>query len=148
MPAKDFYHPVVVEALLADGWKVTDDPLRLSLGARDFYVDLGAELPVAAEKDGLRVAIEVKSFVGASNIRDLELAVGQFVLYRELLARSDRGRLLFLGVPVAIHETLFSEPVGVLMTETQGLRLMVFNPMTRRIERWTPPLNTLTSSSA
>ena len=83
MPAKDFYHPVVVEALLADGWKVTDDPLRLSLGARDFYVDLGAELPVAAEKDGLRVAIEVKSFVGASNIRDLELAVGQFVLYRE-----------------------------------------------------------------
>lgn len=147
MPAKYFYHAVVVEALLADGWRVTDDPLRLSLGARDFYVDLGAELPLAAEKDGLRVAIEVKSFVGASNIRDLELAVGQFVLYRELLARSEPGRFLFLGVPIAIYETLFAEPVGVLMMETQGLRLMVFNPHTSRIERWTPSLSTLLSSN-
>ena len=148
MPAKDFYHPVVVDALLADGWKVTDDPLRLSLGARDFYVALGAELPLAAEKDGLRVAVEVKSFIGASNIRDLEIAVGQFVLYRALLQRSDPDRHLFLGVPVAIHETLFVEPVGVLMIETQGLRLMVFNPLTRRIERWNPLPHTLTPSSA
>lgn len=77
MPAKDFYHPVVVDALRADGWVITDDPLHLSLGARDFYIDLAAELPIAAEKDGVRVAIEVKSFVGASNIRDLELALGQ-----------------------------------------------------------------------
>lgn len=148
MPAKDYYHPVVLEALLADGWRITDDPLRLTLGARDFYVDLAAELPLAAEKDGVRVAVEVKSFVGASNIRELELAVGQFVLYRELLARADRERQLYLGVPLSIYETLFSEPVGVLMLETQGLRLMVFNPITRRIERWTPPPTTATPSSA
>lgn len=148
MPAKDFYHPVVVDALRADGWVITDDPLHLSLGARDFYIDLAAELPIAAEKDGVRVAIEVKSFVGASNIRDLELALGQFVLYRELLARSDPGRALFLAVPLAIHETLFAEPVGALMLETQSLRLMVFNPLTRRIDRWIPTLTIVTPSSA
>lgn len=36
----------------ADGWTITGDPLRLSFGARDFYVDLAAELPIAAERGG------------------------------------------------------------------------------------------------
>ena len=39
-------------------------------------------------------------------------------------------------------------PIGVLMLETQGLRLMVFNPLTRRIERWTPPPATQIPSKA
>jgi hypothetical protein len=43
MPAKDFYHDTVVEALKADGWTITDDPLYLSSGNRDLWVDLGAE---------------------------------------------------------------------------------------------------------
>ncbi|NJM23491.1 MAG: hypothetical protein HC907_35095, partial [Richelia sp. SM1_7_0] len=26
MPAKDFYHDIVVAALIDDGWEITDDP--------------------------------------------------------------------------------------------------------------------------
>lgn len=85
----------MVQALTADGWIITDDPLRLAYGARDVYIDLAAELPIAAERDGQRIAVEVKSFIGASNIRELELAVGQFVLYREILARTDAQRCLY-----------------------------------------------------
>jgi len=95
LPARDIYHDVVVQALTADGWIITDDPLRLAYGARDVYIDLAAELPIAAERDGQRIAVEVKSFIGASNIRELELAVGQFVLYREILARTDAQRCLY-----------------------------------------------------
>lgn len=136
MPARDLYHDVVVDALTADGWVVTDDPLRLAYGARDFYNDLAAELPIAAERGGERIAVEVKSFVGASNIRELELAVGQFALYRELLARSHADMTLFLAVPLAIDESLFQEPIGQLMVETQRLRLVVFDPSSRRLVRW------------
>jgi len=32
-----------VNALVADGWVVTHDPLSLSYGGRDLYVDLGVE---------------------------------------------------------------------------------------------------------
>ena len=138
MPARDLHHDVVVQALIADGWIITDDPLRLAYGARDVYVDLAAELPIAAERDGQRIAVEVKSFSGASNIRDLELAVGQFVLYREILARMDAGRHLYLAVTVNIYETLFQEPIGQLMIETQSLRLLVFDPGIERIKRWIP----------
>ena len=138
MPVRDIYHDVVVRALTADGWIITNDPLRLAYGARDVYVDLAAELPIAAEREGQRIAVEVKSFVGASNIRELELAIGQFVLYRELLARIDAQRQLYLAVSVNIHETLFLEPIGQLMIETQSLRLLVFDPTMGRIKRWIP----------
>ena len=43
MPARDFYHADVVRALLADGWRITADPLVLPVGGRDLYIDLGAE---------------------------------------------------------------------------------------------------------
>ncbi len=43
MPALDLYHDAVKNALLIDGWTITDDPLRLSYGGEDVYVDLGAE---------------------------------------------------------------------------------------------------------
>ncbi len=37
-------------ALERDGWTITHDPLRLRWGAKDLYVDLGAEQILAAEK--------------------------------------------------------------------------------------------------
>ena len=53
MPAKNVYHDTVIQALTADGWTITDDPLRLSYGGRDLFVDLGTErLTLAAEKAG------------------------------------------------------------------------------------------------
>ena len=39
--AKDIYHNTVRTALEKDGWIITDDPLRLIIGRRGFYVDLG-----------------------------------------------------------------------------------------------------------
>jgi hypothetical protein len=53
-------HDAVVNALIADGWAITADPLTLSLGTRNLFVDLGAEQrSLAAERQGRRIAIEV-----------------------------------------------------------------------------------------
>jgi hypothetical protein len=58
MPARDLYHDVVVHALIADDWMITDDPLRLSYGGQEMYVDLGAEQStVGAEKDGQKMRL-------------------------------------------------------------------------------------------
>lgn len=40
MPAKNIYHDLVVRALTADGWTITHDPLTLSFGGKDLFVDL------------------------------------------------------------------------------------------------------------
>lgn len=61
--AKDIYHETVKTALIKDGWMITDDPLRLKVGGRMAYVDLGAQKLFAAEKEGRKIAVEVKSFL-------------------------------------------------------------------------------------
>jgi hypothetical protein len=70
MPERDIFHDAVKNALVKEGWTITDDPLFLEFGGVDMYVDLGAEKLVAAEKDGQKIAVEIKSFVGASIISE------------------------------------------------------------------------------
>ncbi len=76
MPQCDVYHEVVKNALIKDGWTITHDPLILPFGTCKVYVDIGAEAPIAAEKDGRKIAVEIKSFVGVSEVADLESALG------------------------------------------------------------------------
>src|SRR6185312_10402773 len=76
MPASDRYHNCVRNALIKDGWVITHDPLRLSWGGKDMYVDLGAEQLISAEKGGRNIAVEVKTFGGPSEVDDLERALG------------------------------------------------------------------------
>ena len=70
MPAKDIYHQIVKDALIKDGWTITDDPLKLTIGSRSLYVDLGASKLLAAQKEDQKIAVEIKSFLGASPIND------------------------------------------------------------------------------
>jgi XisH protein len=137
MPAKDAYHDAVRNALVKDGWTITADPLRLVWGERDFFVDLGAERVVAAEKAGRRIAVEVKSFLGASPMHDLELALGQFLLYRSILEEQEPDRLLFLAIPDQPAQVL-DEPVGQLLVARQLIQALVFDPQKEEIVRWIP----------
>ncbi len=76
MPAKDVYHDNFKRALVKAGWTITHDPYTITFGARDVFVDLGAERVLAAEKDNEKIAVKIKSFRSASDIYDLETAVG------------------------------------------------------------------------
>ena len=44
MPMKDVFHEPVKQALIKDGWTITDDPLVIKLQDSDMnlFVDLGA----------------------------------------------------------------------------------------------------------
>jgi XisH protein len=137
MPAKDTYHDAVGRALIKDGWTITDDPYRLVWGERDFYVDLGAERVVAAEKAGKCIAVEVKSFLGASPMRDLELALGQFLLYRSILEEQEPDRLLFLAIPDE-PAAIFDEPVGQLLIVKHLIQAVIFDPQKEEVLRWIP----------
>lgn len=89
MPAKDLYHDAVKKALVKDGWTITHDPFPLKWGKKDLFVDLGAEKLLTAEKEGRQIAVEVKSFLGQSDVEDLRNALGQFVLYHDILEERD-----------------------------------------------------------
>ncbi len=83
--ARDIFHDAVRKGLEKEGWVITDDPLRIEAGGADMQIDLGAEKVIAAEKGEEKIAIEIKSFIGASNISEFHMAVGQFINYRVAL---------------------------------------------------------------
>ncbi len=82
MPIRDQFHDAVRQALIKDGWIITDDPLYLSFGDVNLYVDLGAEKMLAAQKGEQQIAVEVKGFAGPSVVTEFHQAVGQFLNYR------------------------------------------------------------------
>ena len=138
MPAKDLYHNVVKNALIKDGWRITHDPLRLKWGIKDMYVDLGAERILSAEKAGQKIAVEVKSFVGASDMNDLENALGQYLVYRSVIARTEPDRKLYLAITQAVFVELLSEPIGQIIRADYQVCLIVFAEKNEEIVQWEP----------
>lgn len=138
MPARDRYHDHVKSALLKEGWTITHDPLRLHWGLKDMYVDLGAEQLLAAEKDTRKIAVEIKSFIGLSEMDDLEKAIGQYVVYHDVLLQIEPERDLYLAVNEETFVNLFEEPIGKLLLANRRVRLLVFDPPTEVIRQWIP----------
>ncbi len=138
MPARDRYHDAAKHALVQDGWTITDDPLRLRYRKKNLYVDLGAEQVIGAEKGLRRIAVEVKSFIGPSDMTDLETALGQFMVYENVLSETHPDRMLYLAIRGKTFRDVFEEPVGELLLERSRLRLMIFDENAEAILRWIP----------
>ncbi|MBD2213109.1 XisH family protein [Nostoc linckia FACHB-104] len=137
MPARDLYHDNVKNALIKDGWIITHDPLRIRLArGKNLFVDLGAERLLAAERDTEKIAVEVKSFTRPSDMKDLEEALGQFVLYAQLLKRYYPEHILYLAVTEATCKTVFEEEAGQTLIEDGIIRLVTFDPSQEAISRW------------
>lgn len=82
--ASDFYHDTVRRALEAYGWTITEAPLTLESNGQTVYADLSSESPIEAERnalieaerDGRKIAVEVKSFSAASPATETDEAMG------------------------------------------------------------------------
>lgn len=136
MPAKDIYHDAVRNALIKEGWTITDDPLILSIGKRDLFVDLGAEKLITAEKDHQKIAVKIKSFIGKSRIDDLEKALGQYILYDEIMMDKQENRMLYLAIKKSAYEDIFEEPIGRLLLRRNLVKLLVFDEKREVILEW------------
>lgn len=136
MPARDKVHDIVKNALIKDGWTITDDPLTLKFGNTELYVDLGAEKVLAAEKEGRKIAVEIKSFLGKSIIAETQDAIGQFIMYREVLSDYESDRTLFLAISEDVLENDFSDVLRNLLIERLKIKILVFNLETEEITKW------------
>lgn len=134
--AKDFYHNVVRKALEQEGWKITHDPFPLNVGNIGYEVDLGAERLIAAERNQEKIAVEVKSFTGPSDINEFHRAMGQFNDYYVVLEEVEPDRLLFLAVPEETWIGFFQERAIQRAVERIGAKIIVYNPLETAIKLW------------
>lgn len=91
-----------------DGWTITHDPFPLQIGKKRLSADLGAERLISAEKELQKIVVEVKSFVGQSDVKDLQQALGQYVLYSQILNEMEVKRVLYLAVSQPTFNSVFT----------------------------------------
>jgi XisH protein len=135
--AKDLFHNTVKTALQKDGWNITHDPYQLRYSMVDVYIDLAAEEAIAAEKEGHKIAVEVKSFAGGSTISEFHTALGQFLNYRIAIEVSkEPERILYLAVPTDIYEMFLRFEPAKTVIERYEVRLITYSPNQEVIDRW------------
>ncbi len=138
MPAKDLYHEAVRNALIKDGWTITHDPLAVEIEGDRIFIDLGAERVIAAEKGTRKIAVEIKTFGGPSPMTDMERAIGQYVLYRIFLKRTEPDRVLYLAVPQDVLEDLFQRVPGQGFLEDEQGKVFGVDNESEEIKKWLP----------
>ena len=133
---RDLFHEAVKSALQKEKWVITDDPLKVEVGGAKFEIDLGAERLLAAEREGVRIAVEIKTFLSDSPITDYHAALGQFLNYRLALELSDPYRRLYLAVPISVHEAFFQREFLQISVERYQIQRIIYDPIKDEIVKW------------
>jgi XisH protein len=136
MSRKDTFHNIVRRALEKDGWTITHDPLLLRYELGNLYIDLGAEKVLAAEREGQKIAVEVKSFLQNSAISEFHTALGQFISYRVLLAEQYPDYVLYLAAPLDTYTSFFATQLAQGIIHSQQVKLIVYKPQQEVIDQW------------
>jgi XisH protein len=135
--AKDRFHDVVKIALEKEGWNITHDPLTLRVDAvTDLHIDLGAEMLIAAEREGEKIAVEIKSFLGQSAINDFHAAIGQFINYRYALEDLEPTRKLYLAISLTTYEVVFIRRFIQSVVERAEVSLIIYDTEKEVIVKW------------
>lgn len=99
-------------------------------------MDLGAKKLLAAEREGQKIAVEIKSFVSKSPVKDWENAIGQYTLYLKVLSRIEPDRQLYLAITEEIYSSFFAEDIVQVVLADGAIKIIVVDSRQEVITRW------------
>jgi XisH protein len=134
--ARDKFHEEVKIALEKDGWHITDDPLYIKVGKIPIQIDIGAEKLIGAERNGQKIAVEIKTFGRASFITALHEAVGKYIVYRTVLKYIESDRILYLALPDDTYEEFGQEPIVKSIFTEYDFKILLYEPINQIITSW------------
>jgi hypothetical protein len=134
--AKDIFHDLVRRGLQDEGWIITDDPYRVKFTKSRFEVDLAAEKIIAAQKDNVKIAVEIKSFLNPSAVTDFYNALGQFLSYRLVLKQIEPERILYLAIPYDTYKDFFNSDFVKLSIQEYDLKLIIYDSVKGGLTQW------------
>lgn len=136
MPARDIYHSAVRFALVKDGWEILAEDYNLEYGGDRLYVDIAAEKSIVAEKQDQSILVEIKSFLGRSFVNELENAVGQYIVYRDILLETGLPFDLYLAVTQGVYKSNFQRKLAQMIVKRNRVKLLVFDPTNEVVKQW------------
>jgi XisH protein len=136
MPAKDLYHDAVKQALINNGWTITADPYIIRYEDAELYADLAAESPIAAQRQGQKIVVEIKSFVGRSLMYDFHAALGQYIVYRNLIQLTEPEYIVYRAIDESVYQEFFQRKSIQAIVKQNQLLLTVVDMELEEIVQW------------
>ncbi|MDJ1172094.1 XisH family protein [Roseofilum sp. BLCC_M154] len=136
MPAKDTYHNAVKNALIKDGWTIVADPYKIKYKDAELFADLSAEKTILAEQRDRKIVVEIKSFLSPSLMRDFEIALGQYILYRNFIGLTEPEYEIYLAIKDSIYQNFFRRESIQEVTKLNQLFLIVVDMDKEEIVEW------------
>gem|GEM_PF-1215371 len=103
---------------------------------RNRYRILYAKRPLAAERAGIKIVIEVKSFSGRSTIQDFKVALGQYRLYDTLLSETAPEYKLYLAVSDVIFNEELERPALQLVISKDQIPFIIVDVENEEVVEW------------
>jgi hypothetical protein len=91
---------------------------------------------LVAERGMEKIAVEIKSFIGGSNLNQFEDALGQFIIYLNALEVKEPERQLFLAIPLSFHKRFFDDPFFMKLAKRYHVNLLIYNELNNTIIEW------------
>lgn len=92
--------------------------------------------PLAAEREGRKIAVEIKSFLSRSAVADVQDAVGQYAFYLSLLEEVDPQRKLYLAISLAAYGELAEMKAFTRVRDRFQVALFIVKLETEEIVQW------------
>lgn len=100
------------------------------------HIDIGAEKMIGAQRNGEKIAVEIKTFGKASFITALHEAVGKYIIYRTVLKHIKSDRILYLALPEDVYIEFGNEPIVQSVFAEYDFKLLLYEPTNQRITLW------------
>ncbi len=133
MPAFDSCHPQVVRALEKDGWTISSDQFLIRIDrSHRIYIDIEAQ---RVDSSSIMV-VEVKCFQDIeSETSDLYSAIGQYLIYRNLLERNNLDISLYLAIPLEAYLGVFNRMAFPMIVQNH-VKMIVVDLEREVIDQW------------
>jgi hypothetical protein len=109
-----------------------------SLPIEPFPVDLAAERYLAAEKEGRKIAVEVKDFDRNAMASELQKLIGQLQLYQWALEEYSPERDLYLAISQTVYDDYIQDEQTAFhaIVERKRINLIVCDTAREVIWQW------------
>lgn len=133
MPALDSCHPQIIRALQKSGWDVAITPYIIPVDVNHrLYIDIEAH----HVELGQVVVIEAKCFQDSNaHTTDLYTGLGQYLIYRSLLAKQGAIHKLYLAIPLHAWNGIVNR-IGIDAIHENAIKLLIIDIHHEVIVSW------------
>ncbi len=134
--ARDGIHYAVRRALEKENWTITNDPFYVESGGVSVEIDMEAEKFIAAQKENVKILVEVKPLKNRSLLYDFHSAIGQYIDYQGIINDEKLEQILYLAIPETVYIEMQLKPFYERRLMGNHIKLIIVDIQNENIITW------------